>query len=126
MKVNTHPTAPPLNPIAADPNALPFQTVSMDFITDLPESPTYDSIMVVVDHDVSKGIILIPCRKTIDAFETAKLYLDQVYQRFGLPNSIISDRGPQFASRVFQLICDRMGIKSKMSTAYHPQTDGQT
>ena len=126
MKINTHPTAPPLNPIPADPNALPFQSVSMDFITDLPESSTYDSIMVIVDHDVSKGIILIPCRKTIDAFETAKLYLDQVYRRFGLPNSIISDRGPQFASRVFQLICERMGIKSKMSTAYHPQTDGQT
>ena len=126
MKINTHPTKPPLNPIAADPNSLPFQAVSMDFITDLPESQGHDSIMVVVDHDASKGIILIPCNKTIDAITTAKLYHQHVYRRFGLPNSIISDRGPQFASMVFQTLCTRLGIKSKMSTAYHPQSDGQT
>ena len=126
MKINTHPTRPPLNPIAADPNALPFQAVSMDFITDLPESHGYDSIMVIVDHDASKGIVLIPCHKTIDALQTAQLYHQHVYRRFGLPTSIISDRGPQFASKVFQTLCSRLGIKSKMSTAYHPQSDGQT
>lgn len=81
MKINTHPTAPPLNPIRADPNALPFQSVSMDFITDLPQSNTFDSIMVVVDHDASKGLILIPCNKTVDALKTAKLYHEQVYRR---------------------------------------------
>lgn len=55
-----------------------------------------------------------------------KLYHEQVYRRFGLPKSIISDRGPQFASRVFQGLCSKLGITSKLSTAYHPQTDGQT
>ncbi|KAI5115521.1 hypothetical protein M0805_004682 [Coniferiporia weirii] len=105
---------------------LPFQSVSMDFITDLPLSNHYDSIMVVVDHDSSKGIILIPCTKTLDALGTAKLYHDNVYKRFGLPKCIISDRGPQFASQVFQTLCARLSIKSKLSTAYHPQTDGQT
>ncbi|KAI5116065.1 hypothetical protein M0805_001230 [Coniferiporia weirii] len=97
----------------------------MDFITDLPLSNHYDSIMVVVDHDSSKGIVLIPCTKTLDALGTAKLYHDNVYKRFGLPKHIISDRGPQFASQVFQTLCTRLGIKSKLSTAYHPQTDGQ-
>ncbi|KAI5115710.1 hypothetical protein M0805_006204 [Coniferiporia weirii] len=82
--------------------------------------------MVVVDHDSSKGIVLIPCTKTLDALGMAKLYHDNVYKRFGLPKCIISDRGPQFASQVFQTLCTRLGIKSKLSTAYHPQTDGQT
>ncbi|KAI5115591.1 hypothetical protein M0805_001630 [Coniferiporia weirii] len=85
MKINTHPTQPPLLPITADPSALPFQSVSMDFITDLPLSNGFDSIMVVVDHDSSKGIILIPCTKTLDALGTAKCYHDNVYWRFGLP-----------------------------------------
>ncbi|KAI5120859.1 hypothetical protein M0805_008232 [Coniferiporia weirii] len=98
----------------------------MDFITDLPPSNNYNSIMVVVDHDSSKGIILIPCTKTLDTLGTAKLYHDNIYWHFGLPRHIISDRGPQFASQVFQTLCTRLGIKSKLSTAYHPQTDGQT
>ncbi|KAI5115587.1 hypothetical protein M0805_008605 [Coniferiporia weirii] len=126
MKINMHPTKPPLLPIPTDPMMLPFQSVSMDFITDLPLSNHYDSIMVIVDHDSSKGIILIPCTKMLDALGTAKLYHDNVYKCFGLPKRIISDRGPQFASQVFQTLCTRLGIKSKLSTAYHPQMDGQT
>ncbi|THH01490.1 hypothetical protein EW145_g6904 [Phellinidium pouzarii] len=126
MKINTHPTTPPLTPIPADPSALPFQSVSIDFITDLPLSNSFDSLMVIVDHDSSKGIVLCPCNKTIDALGTALLYHQNVYRRFGLPKRIISNRGPQFASHVFQTLCSCLGIKSKLSTAYHPQTDGQT
>lgn len=126
MKVNTHPSAPPLNPIAANPQSLPFQTVSMDFITDLPLVNNYDTLMVVVDHDVSKAIVLIPTNKNVDALTTASLYHSYVYRHYGLPDRIISDRGPQFASHVFQTMCRRLGITSKLSTAYHPQTDGQT
>ncbi|THH08070.1 hypothetical protein EW145_g2952 [Phellinidium pouzarii] len=126
MKINTHPTTPPLTPIPADPSTLPFQSVSIDFITDLPLSNSFDSLMVIVDHNSSKGIVLCPCNKTIDALGTALLYHQNVYRRFGLPKCIISDRGPQFASHVFQTLCSRLGIKSKLSTAYHPQTDGQT
>lgn len=86
MKVNTHPTASPLNPISADPQAYPFSTVMMDFIIELPESDGgYDSLMVVVDHNISKGVILIPYQKTIDAITTARLYHENVYRRFGLP-----------------------------------------
>ncbi|KAI5116002.1 hypothetical protein M0805_003345 [Coniferiporia weirii] len=126
MKINTHPTRTPLLPIPADPTMLPFQSVSMDFITDLPHSNNYDSIMVIVNHDSSKGIVLIPCTKNLDALSTAKLYHDNMYKHFGLPKCIISDQGPQFASQVFQTLCTHLGIKSKLSTAYHPQTDGQT
>lgn len=124
-KINTHPTAPPLNPIVADVKALPFSTVNMDFITDLPESLGFTSLLVIVDHDLTKGMVLVPCTKEVDALGTAQLYHDNVYRRFGLPQRIISDRGPQFASKVFQELCKKLGIKSSMSTAYHPQTDGQ-
>ena len=102
MKVNTHPSAPPLAPIKADPHAYPFSTVTMDFITDLPESNGYNALYVVVDHDLTKAIVLIPCTKTVNAIGTARLYHDNVYRRFGLPNRIILDRGPQFSSQVFQ------------------------
>ena len=98
----------------------------MDFITELPESGGFNALFVVVDHDLTKGIVLMPCTKEIDALGTAKLYHDHVYRRFGLPRRMISDRGPQFASQVFQELCTKLGVKSTMSTAYHPQTDGQT
>jgi transposase InsO family protein len=98
----------------------------MDFITDLPISNGFDSIFIVVDQGLSKGVILCPCNKTIDAEGTIKLYIDNVFIQFGLPDTIISDRGPQFASNVFNGILDAIEVKHRMSTAYHPQTDGQT
>ncbi|GBE77937.1 hypothetical protein SCP_0108190 [Sparassis crispa] len=126
MKPNTHPTRIPLEPIPADPHALPFSCCTTDFITDLPVSNGFDSIMVVVDHDLTKGVILTPCLKTITAEGTAKIFHDKVYSRFGLPDQIISDRGPQYASKVFQELNRLLQIRSSMSTAYHPQTDGET
>ena len=79
MKVNTHLTAPPLSPIKSDATR-PFALVTTDFITDLPESDGYDSLMVVVDHGLIKGVILIPCNKTIDALGASTLYLNNVYK----------------------------------------------
>jgi hypothetical protein len=125
MKTNTHPTAAPLMPIKSHAHR-PFQQVTMDFITDLPTSNGFDSIFIVVDQGLSKGVILCPCNKTIDAEGTIKLYIDNVFIQYGLPDVIISDRGPQFASNVFNGIFDAIGVKHRMSTAYHPQTDGQT
>ena len=126
MKINTHPTTPPLHPIPPQKDALPFQTITMDFITDLPSSNNFDALFIVVDHDVTKAVVLMPCTKQIDAIGTAELYHNHVFRRFGLPKIMISDRGTQFASKVFQELCAKLGIKSKLSTAYHPQTDGQT
>ena len=65
----------------------------MDFITDLPPTNGFDSILVIVDQGLTKGIILLPCTKTITAEETAELLLNNLYKRFGLPDKIISDRG---------------------------------
>jgi hypothetical protein len=61
----------------------------------------------------------------IDAEGTIKLYIDNVFIQFRLPETIISNRGPQFASNIFNGILDAIGVKHRMSTAYHPQTDGQ-
>ena len=98
----------------------------MDLISDLPRVNGLDSILVVVDQGLTKGIILIACDKTITAEGTAKLLLENLYKRFGLPDKIISDRGPQFASKAFVKLLKLLGIKSALSTAYHPQTDGTT
>ncbi|KAJ8454593.1 hypothetical protein ONZ51_g12939 [Trametes cubensis] len=125
-KPNTHPTTPPPQPIPADNVTRPFQNVTMDLITDLPESHGYDSVLVVVDHGLTKGVIFAPCKKTIDAIGTAALYHRHVYRRFGLPSKIISDRGPQFVSNVTRELGRLLGITLSPSTAYHPQTDGQT
>jgi hypothetical protein len=103
----------------------PFAMVTTDFITDLPENNGCDSIMVMVDHDLTKGAIFIPCSKMIMALGAADLYLQHVYTWFGLPDKIISDRDPRFASRLFQELGKLLVIKLAMSTAYHPQTDGE-
>ena len=97
----------------------------MDFIVDLPVSQGYDSLLVTIDR-FSKATILAPCNKTITADETAQLYLDQVWKRTGLPECIISDRGPQFAFKVIQELWKKLNVKSALSTVYHPQTDGET
>ena len=98
----------------------------MDLITDLPLANGFDSILVVVDQGLSKGVILIPCNKTITSEDTACLLLENIYKQFGLPDKIISDRGSQFASKAFKELLKVLGIKSALSTAYHPQTDGTT
>jgi hypothetical protein len=98
----------------------------MDLITDLPPADGFDSILVVVDQGLSKGVILLPCNKTLISEGTAQLLLENLYKRFGLPDKIISDRGPQFASKAFLELLKLLNIKSALSTAYHPQTDGTT
>ena len=98
----------------------------MDFITDLPESDGFDSILSVVDHGLTKGVILIPCNKTITAEQTAQLLVDNLFKRFGLPDKIFSDRGPQFAAQVFRQLLKILEIETALSTSYHPQTDGTT
>ena len=104
----------------------PFANCSMDFITDLPPIDNFNSILVVVDQGLSKGVILIPCNKTVTAEDMAKLLLNNLYKRFGLPDKIISDRGPQFASKAFVVLLKLLRVKSALSTAFHPQTDGTT
>ena len=80
----------------------PFSLITMDFITNLLPSEGFNSIMVVVDHGSTKGVILEPCTKTIDTTGTRTILLNTVYQRYGLPDKSVSDCGPQFASQAFR------------------------
>ena len=125
-KVNTCPQKVPLNPITPVTEALPFQTISMDFIMKLPESAGYDSILTITDHDCTKMLIAIPCREMITAEGVAELFLRQIFPRFGLLSKIISDRDPRFVSKFMKELCHLMGITQNVSTAYHPRMDGQS
>jgi transposase InsO family protein len=103
----------------------PWEDISMDFVVGLPECEAFDALWVVVDR-LSKMRHLIPCHTTIDVVGLVKLFLREVVRLQGLPKTIVSDQGPQFASTVWGQICSRLGIDCQMSTAFHPQTDGQT
>ena len=102
-----------------------WQVVTMDFITDLPECKNYDSICTVVDR-FTKMAHFWPCNKSITAEQTALLYIDKVWRIHGFPKQIISDRGTQFVSEMWETLLARMGVKRSMSTAYYPETDGQS
>ena len=119
MKVNTHPSAPPLAPIKADPYTYPFSTVTMDFITDLSESNGYNTLYVVVDYDLTKAIVLISCIKIINTIGIARFYHDNIYRRFEFPNRIILDREQQFSSQVFQEMNKQLGVTLSISTAFY-------
>ena len=97
MKVNTHPVVPALSPLPSS-CSYPFQQLSIDLITGLPLSAGFDSLLVVVNHSLSKGVILTPCNKTMDAKGVAKLFFKHTFLHFRLHDSLISDRGPQFTS----------------------------
>ena len=97
-------------------------------MTDLPLTEEgFDSIMVTVDHGLSKGGILTPTTKFgLNSETTARLFIDNVYARFGLPDKIITDRGVQFDAEFFRELCKQLGIKLSMTSAYHPQANGGT
>ena len=123
-KINTRPLKPTMIPITPE-NSLPFQTITMDFITKLPQSGGYDSILMIMDHDCSKAIILIPCKESITVEGVAALILKHVFARFGAPRKFISDQDTRFMSKVAMEYCNKFKIQQSMSTAYHPRTDGQ-
>jgi hypothetical protein len=74
-KINTQARKAPLSPITPVHEALPFQTITLNFIVKLPVSNGYDSILTIMDHDCSKAAIFIPCNKAISAEGVAELYL---------------------------------------------------
>ena len=125
-KVNNQMMKAPLNPIFAKPEALPFEMVAMNFIIKLPQSNGYDSILTVTDHNCTKAVILIPCNEAITAEGVAKLYLEHVFKRIGLPKVFIHDRDTRFMSSFAVKMCQALGIKQNTSTAFHPRTDGQS
>jgi transposase InsO family protein len=103
----------------------PWEELSMDFVTGLPLSEGFDAVMVIVDR-LTKQRHLIPCHTTANAKDVADIYLREVWKHHGLPSHITSDRGTQFTAAFWKHLCAVLRIEARMSTAYHPQTDGQT
>ena len=107
----------------------PWDDISMDFITKLPKSKdpvtgiTYDAIMVIV-HQFTKYLIMVPFKETHTAEQLGHLLLDRLVRDHGVPITIITDRDKLFMSNYWKTISAAMGTKPKMSTAYHPQMDG--
>ena len=95
----------------------------MDWITKLPTSAGFDSILTITNHDCSKAVLFIPCQETMGTRDLAKIYYSKVFPHFGIPSKIISDRDPRLTSKLAQDICTELGIHQNISTAYHPQTD---
>jgi len=102
-----------------------WDAISVDFISELPELGGYDSIMVAVDS-AGKCSHFVETVTTVNATGAANLYLRNIWKLHGLPRKVISDRGPQFVAAFIKELYRLLGIEATTSTAYHPQTDGQT
>ena len=100
-------------------------SISVDFITQLPESQGKTQIMVVVDR-FTKMAHFIGLETNASARDVADTFLKEVWKPHGLPSEIISDMDAKFLGEFWESLCKSLGIKRKMSTAYHPHTDGQT
>ncbi|KZV49272.1 hypothetical protein F511_38757 [Dorcoceras hygrometricum] len=103
----------------------PWDSITLDFISYLPKSDGFGSIMVVIDR-FSKYGTFIPCPKDCTAEEAARLFFKNVVKYWGLPKHIISDRDPRFTGRLWTELFKLLGSELHFSTSFHPQTDGQT
>jgi transposase InsO family protein len=118
-------------PIPKDTWNSPFKEISLDWITGLPPSmkakdgQEYNSILTVVCR-VTKYALFIPTRDDSTAADFAELFFEHVECRFGSPRSIVTDRDSRITSDFWREVCEIQMIKRRLSTAYHPQTDGQS
>ena len=102
-----------------------WQQVSLDLITGLPNSGGFDAILVMVDM-FSKMIHAVPTLTTVTAEGVADLFFREIYRLHGLPEVLVSDRDPRFTGLFWQALWKVLGTKLRLSSPYHPQTDGQT
>ena len=103
----------------------PWSSISLDHIVDLPISSGFDAILVVVCR-LTKMAHFIPCMSTDTANDFARLFEKNIHRLHGLPKDIVSDRGTLFTSAFWRDVCRQLDIKQNLSTAFHPQSDGQT
>ncbi|KAK8503669.1 hypothetical protein V6N12_024841 [Hibiscus sabdariffa] len=103
-----------------------WERITMDFVVGLPLTPSKkDSVWMIVDR-LTKSAHFIPVRKNYTVNKLAKLYISEIVRLHGVPISIISDRDPKLTSRFWQALQNALGTRLNFSTAFHPQTDGQS
>ena len=103
-----------------------WDSISMDFVVGLPKTQKKnDSIWVIVDR-LTKSAHFLPVRSTYNVEKLTEIYIAEIVRLHGIPSSIVSDRDPKFTSHFWRELQEAMGTKLKLSSAYHPQTDGQT
>ncbi|GJW57737.1 putative reverse transcriptase domain-containing protein [Tanacetum coccineum] len=103
-----------------------WEKITMDLVTKLPRSSGgYDAIWVIVDR-LTKSAYFLPICEDYKMEKLARIYINEIVARLGVPVSIISDRDGRFASHLWQALQEALGTKLHMSTAYHPETDGQS
>ncbi|KAI3821490.1 hypothetical protein L1987_09058 [Smallanthus sonchifolius] len=103
-----------------------WENIAMDFVTKLPRTSSgYDSIWVIIDR-LTKSAHFLPIREDYRVEKLARIYIDEIVSRHGVPLNIISDLDARFTSRFWQSLQTALGTRLDLSTAYHPQTDGQT
>ena len=112
-----------LQPLSIPPR--PWHSLSMDFITNLPLVDGKDCILVVVDR-FTKMSHFIPCTMTINSMDLANIFIQNIVRLHGIPDNIVTDRGTLFTSQFWGHLCKILNITRNLSSAYHPQTDGQT
>ena len=105
---------------------LPWQSIGMDFVVGLPKTKAGHAAICVMIDRCTKMVRLAACENLPSAIETADIVMQNVVRSHGVPTDVISDRGSQFVSKFWQALFQLLGMESKLSSAYHPQTDGQT
>jgi hypothetical protein len=124
---NKAPRHKPYGPLQSLPiPSRPWQSISMDAIVKLPKSNDFDSIMVFVDRFTKQAHFIPYTEKGFDSPELAIMFRQHIMRLHGIPTDIISDRGPIFNSKFWCAFVAGLGIKPNFSTAFHPQSDGQT
>jgi len=103
----------------------PFEVVTMDFIGELPKSQNYNSIFVLVCK-LTKYAFFVPCNTMLMEKKAAQLFFNKIVTHVGLPKQIISDRDTRWRNSFWKEVCESMGSRQALTTAYHPQADGQT
>lgn len=103
----------------------PWSEIAMDFVMDLPESEGYDALWSITDR-LTKAVHFVPIRKDMGAEDIAELFIKEVHRLHGVPKSIVSDRDSRFTSGFWRGLMKALGTEVRMSTAFHPQTDGQS
>lgn len=120
----THRPPAGLLPLLPVPGHL-WSHIVLDCVAGLPTSASKNTILTIVDR-FSKAVHFVALAKLPSAAETAELMVEHVFRIHGIPLDIVSDRGPQFTSRVWKEFCRALGATASLSSGHHPQSNGQT